>query len=86
LGAVKLRGGLVFGVLLVESQSLYGFELHDEHQVPAARIVEYVVADFKLLNFSDASRQREHFLTKCLYVLGWCIGVIFYKNIVVQHQ
>jgi hypothetical protein len=50
----------VFGVRLVGTQRVHRVERHDQHQVPAAGIVQFVATDLETPDLLDRVAKRQH--------------------------
>ena len=85
-GSLKTMNRAVVRMLLIRTQRLDGFEVHDEHEIPAAGVVQLVATDREIPNFGDRAGQGEHALTENLDVPGARARAKLEEDVMLHHS
>src|SRR4029079_13360152 len=86
LRVVELHHGPVLRVLLVAAQRRNRLKLHDQDQVPAARIMQLVATYLETLDAVEHRRQSQHPRAERLDVLRGRRLSILDQDVVLKHQ
>ena len=71
---------------LVGTQRVDRVERHDQHQVPAAGIVQFVATDLETANLVDRVEKGQHALAEGHHVCGARSLSILQEDVVFQHR
>ena len=71
---------------LIRPQRLGRRELHDQHQVPAARVVKLVPSDLESLDAIDRAAERKHALTEGNDVPFARALAILQEDVMLEHR
>src|SRR5687768_4867850 len=75
----------VFGVTLIRAEPIDRREFHDQHDVPAAGILQFVATDLDVLEVSDGAAQGAHALAEGGDVAVAGVLAVLEEDVVPQH-